>query len=196
MAETDSRSVCVYCASSSKVPQIYQEAAFKLGGLLADAGLRLITGGGKFGLMRQVEDGAMQHGGHVTAVIPGFMVDNGWLHPDIKDVVTTDGMHARKRFMAETAGAVIALPGGCGTLDELFEVLTWKQLGLFTRHIIILNVGGFYDNLLKQLQHSIDEEFMRPEHSRLWAVASTPEEALELLETLPQWDSTLSKLAR
>jgi uncharacterized protein (TIGR00730 family) len=104
-------------------------------------------------------------------------------------------MHERKQLMAQLADAVIALPGGCGTLEELLEIITWKQLGLYLNPIVILNVEGFFNPLISMLEQAIDQQFMRPEHAALWCVASTPAEALELIQTTPKWDKNLRKLA-
>jgi uncharacterized protein (TIGR00730 family) len=104
-------------------------------------------------------------------------------------------MHERKQLMAQMSDAVIALPGGCGTMEELLEIITWKQLGLFLNPIVVLNIDGFYDPLLEMLQRAIDGNFMRPEHGSIWQVASTPEEAVELLYTIPVWNREVRKFA-
>ena len=141
-----------------------------------------MNGGGAVGLMGAVTDGAMDAGGEVTGVIPKFMVDNGWCYERLEDVIVTADMHQRKQMMSEMADAVIALPGGVGTLEELLETLTWRQLGLVKVPVIILNTQGYYDSLLEMLQHAIDEGFMKPSHSQLWQVASTPAEAIALVD--------------
>jgi uncharacterized protein (TIGR00730 family) len=104
-------------------------------------------------------------------------------------------MHERKQLMADLSDAVIALPGGCGTMEELLEIITWKQLGLYLKPIVILNIGGYYDHLIKQLDHAVDEHFMGEIHSKIWSVASTPEEALAIIETIPVWDASIRKYA-
>lgn len=179
----EQKKVCVYCAASSDVNPVYLDAAFELGRELARAGYGLITGGGKFGLMRRVEDGAFQAGGSVTGIIPQFMIDKGWLNPEIHDIVVTNGMHERKRLMAEMASAAITLPGGIGTLDELAEIIDWKKLGLFTKPLVILNTAGYYDLVLAHLERMISENFMAPTVRPLWGVASEPAEAIRLLDT-------------
>ena len=133
--------------------------------------------------MGAVTDGALDASGEVTGVIPKFMVDNGWCYDRLEDVIVTADMHQRKQMMSNMADAVIALPGGVGTLEELLETLTWRQLGLVKVPIIILNTLGYYDALLQMLGHSIDEGFMKPSHGQLWQVASTPQEAIALLDT-------------
>ena len=186
--------VCVFCASSQHVPQIYKDHARLLGGLLAASGVEVISGGGAFGLMAYLHDGVLASGGHVKAVIPGFMVDAGWLYPGLDDVCVTADMQSRKRRMLEAADAVLVLPGGCGTLDEAMEVLTLKQLGLFTAPIVFVNTNGYYDLLIQHLIRQAHECFMNPEHTGLWAVADTPARAVELIKTLPDWDTAQGKL--
>ena len=172
----------MFCASSANIDVRYLEAAHELGTLLADGGWRCVNGGGAVGLMGAVTDGTLDAGGEVTGVIPKFMVDNGWCYDRLEDVVITADMHQRKQMMSEMADAVIALPGGVGTFEELLETLTWCQLGLVKVPVIILNTLGYYDHLLAMLTHAIDEGFMKPSHSQLWQVAATPAEAIALLE--------------
>lgn len=173
--------VCVFCASSANIDSRYLQAARDLGALLAREGWRCVNGGGAVGLMGAVTDGALDAGGEVTGVIPKFMVDNGWCYDRLEDVIITADMHQRKHMMSDMADAVIALPGGVGTLEELLETLTWRQLGLVKVPIIILNTLGYYDALLDMLCHAIDEGFMKTSHAQLWQVAATPQEAIDLL---------------
>ena len=173
--------VCVFCASSADIDVRYLDAARELGQLLAENGWRCVNGGGAVGLMGAVTDGTLDADGEVTGVIPKFMVDNGWCYNRLEDVVITADMHQRKQMMSEMADAVIALPGGVGTLEELLETLTWRQLGLVKVPVIILNILGYYDGLLAMLHHAIDEGFMKTNHARLWQVADTPAEAIALL---------------
>lgn len=174
--------VCVFCASSANIDERYLADARELGTLLAQGGWRCVNGGGAVGLMGAVTDGTLDAGGEVTGVIPKFMVDNGWCYDRLMDVVVTADMHQRKQMMSNMADAVIALPGGVGTLEELLETLTWRQLGLVKVPIIILNTLGYYDLLLAMLRHAIDEGFMKPSHSQLWQVAATPADAVALLD--------------
>ncbi|MBR0493284.1 MAG: TIGR00730 family Rossman fold protein [Muribaculaceae bacterium] len=174
--------VCVFCASSANIDERYLADARELGNLLAQGGWRCVNGGGAVGLMGAVTDGTLDAGGEVTGVIPKFMVDNGWCYDRLMDVVVTADMHQRKQMMSNMADAVIALPGGVGTLEELLETLTWRQLGLVKVPIIILNTLGYYDLLLAMLRHAIDEGFMKPSHSQLWQVAATPADAVALLD--------------
>lgn len=189
------KSVCVYCASSTQIDEKYFRAAEELGHLIAEHGLTLITGAGKLGLMNTIENAALEAGGKVTGVIPTFMVREGWHHEGLTELIETASMHERKQTMADLSDGVIALPGGCGTMEELLEIITWKQLGLYVNPIIILNVDGFYDHLLAQLTKAVEENFMRSIHADIWGVATTPEEAIELLLTTPTWDKSVRKFA-
>lgn len=188
-------SVCVYSASSSKIDKVYFEAAGRLGKLFAERRIRLVNGAGSIGLMRSVADAVLENGGEVTGVIPRFMVEQGWHHTGLTRLVEVESMHERKQLMADLSDAVIALPGGCGTLEELLEVITWKQLGLYLNPIVILNTNDFFDSLLDQLKRAIDENFMRRQHGDIWHVAATPEEAVELVYRVPVWDASIRKFA-
>lgn len=189
------KTVCVYSASSTKIPEVYFRAADELGRLLGERGLRVVNGAGNIGLMRAVSDATLAAGGTVTGVIPRFMVEQGWYHDGLTELIVTETMHERKRRMADLADAVIALPGGCGTFEELLEIITWKQLGLFANPIVILNTDGYYDALLALFERAVRENFMRDKHSGMWAVAQTPEEAVRLIFTLPPWDKSLRRFA-
>lgn len=188
-------SVCVYSASSTKIDKAYFEAAAQLGKLLADRHIRLINGAGNIGLMRCVADAVLDNGGEVRGIIPKFMVEQGWHHTGLTELVTVESMHERKKLMADMSDAVIALPGGCGTLEELLEIITWKQLGLYLNPIVILNINGFFDPLLAMLEKAIEENFMRCRHRDIWHVASTPREAVDLIYSIPVWDSSIRKFA-
>lgn len=189
------KNVCVYSASSTQIAPAYFEAATQLGRLLAVKGINLINGAGSIGLMASASDAALAAGGTVTGVIPRFMVEQGWHHTGLTRLIETETMHERKQLMAQMADAVIALPGGCGTMEELLEIITWKQLGLYLNPIIILNVDGFYNPLLTMLHQAVEQQFMRPEHASIWRVASTPEEAVEMLYTTPVWNKNVRKFA-
>ena len=189
------QSVCVYSASSTKIADCYFRAARELGELLAHHGIRLVNGAGNLWLMRACADACLEAGGQVTGVIPRFMVEQGWQHKGLTEMIEVENMHQRKQKMADLSDAVIALPGGCGTLEELLEIITWKQLGLYLNPIVILNTNGFFDPLLAMLQRAMDENFMRQQHGTIWHVASTPQEAVELIHTIPVWDSSIRKFA-
>lgn len=189
------RSVCVYCASSTKIPAIYFEVANELGRLLGELQLNVVNGAGNIGLMRAVSNATLAAGGTVTGVIPHFMVEQNWYHKGLTQLIEVETMHERKQKMANLSDACIALPGGCGTLEELLEIITWKQLGLYVNPIAILNVNHYYDPLLQLFEQAIQEQFMRPQHQRLWAVAETAKEAVQLIYSEPLWDPTLRKIA-
>ena len=176
------KKVCVYCASSSKVNSHYVETARKLGKILAENDLELVYGGGSVGLMGVLADSVLENGGRVTGVIPRFMVEVEWQHNGLTELVLTETMHERKEKMAELADAVVALPGGCGTMEELLEMITWKQLGIHSQPIVIVNVNGYYTHLLAQFQQAADELFMRPQHLEMWSVVTDADEVLRAIE--------------
>lgn len=189
------KNICIYCASSSKAAAVYGDTAYELGALLAREGIAVVTGAGSIGLMRCVEDGALENGGKAIGVIPRFMVEQGWHHTGLTELRVTESMHERKQMMAELSDAIIALPGGCGTIEELSEIITWKQLGLYFNPIVILNINGYYDHFIAQLGKAIEEHFMGEIHGNIWSVATTPAEALEQIRNTPRWDATVRKYA-
>ena len=189
------KNVCVYSASSTKIAPVYFAVAEELGHLLASKSINLINGAGSIGLMAATSNAALASGGTVTGVIPQFMVEQGWHHTGLTQLIETETMHERKRLMADMSDGVIALPGGCGTLEELLEIITWKQLGLYLKPIVVLNVDGYFNPLLEMLHKAIDENFMRPEHGNIWVVAETPEEAVQLLYDTPVWSKEIRKIA-
>ena len=188
-------SVCVYSASSTKINPVYFKAAEELGSLLAEHHIRLINGAGSIGLMCAVADAVLKNGGEVTGVIPRFMVEQNWHHTGLTELIEVESMHERKQKMANLSDGIVALPGGCGTLEELLEIITWKQLGLYLNPIVILNTNGYFDPLLAMLQRAVDENFMREQHGAIWHVASTPQEAIDLIHATPIWDSSIRKFA-
>jgi len=173
--------ITIYASSSAQIARVYFDAAKDLGERMAALDIACVNGGGCNGLMAAVTNAMLANGGKVVGVIPQFMVERGWLHPGIKEVIVTSGIHERKQAMAREADACIALPGGVGTLEELLEIITWKQLGLFTNPVIILNIDGFYDSLLTMLQKIDTENFLHHKGNDMWMVANTPEEALNLI---------------
>lgn len=187
--------VCVYSASSTKIDKVYFDAAIELGKILAAKKINIINGAGCLGLMAAISDSALNAGGSVTGIIPKFMVEQNWHHKGLTRMIETETMHERKSLMAEMSDASIALPGGCGTLEELLEVITWKQLGLYLKPIIILNINGYFNPLLEMLNKAIEENFMRQEHGKLWNVANTPIEAVDLLYKIPEWNKDFRKFA-
>ena len=189
------KNVCVYSASSTKIAPVYFAAAEELGRLLAMRDINLINGAGSIGLMAATSNACLAAGGTVTGVIPQFMVEQDWQHKGLTQLIVTETMHERKQIMAEMSDGVIALPGGCGTMEELLEIITWKQLGIYLNPIVILNIDGFYNPLLEMLQRAIDGNFMRPEHQNIWQVATSAQEAVELLYTTPKWSKDVRKFA-
>ena len=190
------QSVCTYCASSTKIAPCYFQAAEELGRLLAQEKIQIINGAGNIGLMAAISDAALQAGGKVTGVIPHFMIEQGWNHIGLTQTIAVENMHERKQTKADLSDAVIALPGGCGTLEELLEIITWKQLGLYLNPIVILNTNHFFDPLLNMLDKAIAENFMRNQHGKIWLVADEPAEAIQLIRTAPIWDPSIRKIAK
>lgn len=186
-------SVVVYCASSADIDAKYFEAASELGKLLAENGIACITGAGNQGLMGELNNSMLKHGGRAIGVIPKFMVDAGWCHNDLTETIVTNTIHERKERMAQMADAAIAIPGGLGTLEELAEIMTWKQLGLFKKPIILLNINNYYDSLLKFFECMISERFLKPEYSKMLQVVSSPEEIIGLLNNNSNWNPSFSK---
>lgn len=189
------KNVCVYSASSTQIAPVYFQVAEELGRLLAEKHINLINGAGCIGLMAATSNAALAAGGTVTGVIPRFMVEQGWHHQGLTRLVETETMHERKQLMADLSDGVIALPGGCGTLEELLEIITWKQLGLYLKPIVILNIDGYYDPLIAMLQNAINGNFMRKEHEVIWQVATTAQEAVECLYHAPAWSREIRKIA-
>lgn len=175
---TDKRAVTIYGASSPHVSQNYKEAAYALGKALAEAGMDLVSGGGREGLMAAAIKGTLDAGGRTIGVLPDFMVERGWNHPGLSEMITVGSMHERKQTMASLSRAAIALPGGCGTFEELLEIITWRQLGLYQGHVVILNVDGYYDPLIGMLDRSIAEHFMNDDHRKLWYVTDSVGDAV------------------
>lgn len=174
--------ICVFAASSARIDKQYNDAAYELGRVMAEHGWGCVNGSGGMGLMRSVSDGVLDAGGHVTGVIPKFMVDNGWGYDRVSEEIITADMHERKEMMSNLSDAVVALPGGCGTLEELLEVITWRQLAIITKPIVMLNTNGYFDPLVEMLNRSVEEGFMKHTHCYLWTVAATPQEAVEAIE--------------
>lgn len=188
--------VAVYAASSSQVSSEYIDAAAELGRTLAAEGIEIVYGAGKVGLMGALADAALDVGGKVTGVIPQFMVDNGWCREKLTNLIVTPDMHTRKEKIVSLADATIALPGGVGTLEELMEIITWKQLGLYANPIVILNTRGYFNPLKEMLERAVEEKFMREIHRNLWSIADTPRQAADLIRNTPQWDTAISKMAQ
>ncbi len=179
------KTLAVYAASSTQIPTIYFDAARRLGEILAEHHIRLVYGAGNMGLMGEIADAVLAHGGEVTGVIPAFMVEQKWEHQGCTELLVTRDMHERKATIERISDAMLALPGGCGTFEELLECITWKQLGIHTKPIIILNVDGYYNNLLRCIDQMVEENFMREMHRDLFIVVEKPEDVLEAIENAP-----------
>ncbi len=173
--------VCVFCGSHSGGPAVYAEAARHLGAMLAGRGLGLVYGAGHVGLMGVLADAVLAAGGRVVGVIPKELVDRELAHTGLSELLIVETMHQRKALMAERSDAFLALPGGYGTLDETFEILTWAQLGLHAKPVGLLNVAGFFDGLLAWLDHASREGFLKRKHRELLAV---DDDAGQLLDRL------------
>jgi len=188
------RTICVYCASSTKVRKSYVDAAYRLGQIFAQQGIRLVYGDGSIGLMKAIADGALSCGGEVIGVIPQFMVDEGWNNPKSTETHVVKTMHERKAYIESISDAMVALPGGIGTLEELSECLTWKQLGIHIKPIVILNTDGFYDKLLEFMDQMVEEQLVREVHRRdMFTVVSEPEQVLPALINAPQWSTAIRR---
>src|ERR1700682_20913 len=175
------RNIAVFCASADGVRPLYRQVAEQLGSALASRNIGLIYGGARVGLMQAVADACLQAGGHVTGVIPHVLVDLEVAHHGVSQLHAVDTMHTRKALMGEKADAFLVLPGGFGTLEEMFEVLAWQTLKLHSKPTLLLNVNGFYDPLLAFLDHAVTEGMLKPKSRiNLW-VATSVDEALELL---------------
>jgi uncharacterized protein (TIGR00730 family) len=188
-------SVCVYCGSSSGNNPVYADAAKALGRALVKHNLSLVYGGGHVGLMGIVADAVLNAGGEVTGVIPKALMDTEVGHDHLTRLLVVKDMHERKALMAEHADGFIAMPGGIGTLEELFETLTWAQLGFHEKPIGLFNVAGFYDPLIEFLRHQTSQGFLRAEHKDLLLVQAEPDPLIEQLKnfTMPDGVSWLSR---
>ena len=179
-------SVCVYCGSSSQVDEIYKDAARELGAVLAKRGITVVYGGGRVGLMGLVADSALAEGGAVVGIIPEHLQRFEVEHTMLTELVVVDSMHTRKRLMVDRSDGFIVLPGGLGTLDEAFEILTWKQLRLHDKPVVIVNTGGYWDALLAMVDGIVAAGFAQPQHRRLFAVADSVPAAIAALDREPE----------
>src|SRR5678815_3194564 len=184
---TISMRICVYAASSQQSADAYRTAAFDLGRQLATAGCSVVYGGGSAGSMGAIADGALSAGGEVIGVLPRFMADLEWGHAGLTHLELVEDMRERKHRLLTGSDAVVALPGGCGTLEELFEAITLKRLGLYFNPIILLNTLDFYRPLQAFMQQVIGERFMNPEHAAMWSLVDKPEEVLPAIRNTPRW---------
>jgi uncharacterized protein (TIGR00730 family) len=181
------RHVLVFCASSRTCDPVFHEAAFRLGAALAREGVGIVYGGGGHGSMGALANGALSSGGHVHGVLPYFMRELEWGHDGITRLDLVDDMRERKRRMLDAGDAVVALPGGCGTLEELMEAITFKRLGLYTGPIVMVNTRDFFRPLVELLEHCIAERFMGERHRAMWHVVEEPEQVLPAIVEAPVW---------
>jgi uncharacterized protein (TIGR00730 family) len=181
--------ICVYCASSEHVDRRYHDAASALGRAIAEARCTLVYGGGAAGLMGSLANGALAAGGAVIGIIPRFMTEVEWQHPGLANLEVVEDMRERKHRLLTGSDAVVALPGGCGTLEELFEAMTLKRLALYLKPIVLLDVGGFYAPLERFLEQTIEQRFMNPQHRALWSSVARVEDVLPRIRATPDWDA-------
>jgi uncharacterized protein (TIGR00730 family) len=182
------RNVTVFCASSKKTADKYLKATREIADILLGNEIGVIYGGGAVGLMGCLADRFIEKGGSIKGVIPEFMVKVEWAHPGVHDMIIVKDMHERKKLLIENTDAVIALPGGTGTLEELMEVLSLKRLGKFFKPIILVNTDGFYDNLLELFIKMANENFLRQEHLTAFKVIQFPSEVIEAINSSSDWD--------
>jgi uncharacterized protein (TIGR00730 family) len=176
------KSIAVYCGASFGAKPLYADAARALAQVMVEHNIALVYGGGNVGLMGVIADEMLRLGGEVTGVIPRALVAREVGHAGLTRLFVVKDMHERKAMMAELSDGFIALPGGMGTLEELFEMLTWSQLGIHAKPVALLNVGGFYDGLISFVSHQRDEGFVRAEHAGLMMVETTPEAVVRALQ--------------
>ncbi|MEE4295230.1 MAG: TIGR00730 family Rossman fold protein [Wenzhouxiangella sp.] len=181
--------VTVYAASSQALSGNYISAASRLGRTLGETGFSIIYGGGGHGLMGAMADAALAAGAEVHGVIPEFLTAIELGHLELTSLRVVDTMHTRKALMLEQSDAVVALPGGCGTFEELFEAMTLKRLGRFLGPIILVNTDGYYDGLLEFLRHSVEQRFMNHGHLQMWQSVTEPEEVIQALADAPAWSA-------
>lgn len=191
----ETQNVAVYAASSTQIDASFFEVARQLGRGLAEKGLTLVNGAGNMGLMQASADACMEAGGKAIGVIPTFMIEQDWHHKGMTQLIEVPDMHVRKRTIADMTQGAIVLPGGVGTWEEMFEIITWKQLGLYLNPIVIINAGGYYDPIIEMLNRAADGHFMRKEHLAGFQVATNAQEAIDMLLSMPRWDKSVRRFA-
>lgn len=180
------RSVCVYCGSSSRVDQLYKDAAVELGQTLAANKWDVVYGGGRVGLMGLVADSALAAGSKVVGIIPKHIETREVQHTDLTELHVVDSMHVRKQMMVDRGDAFVILAGGLGTMDEFFEILTWKQLGLHDKPVVMVNINGYWTKMVEAIKYIADQKFMRDEDLRMFQVVNTVAEVPSALLNSPQ----------
>lgn len=190
------KQICVYCASSDASDPVYRNVARRLGGTLAARDFAVIYGGGATGSMGALADGVVAAGGTITGVMPRFMMELEWAHKNLTALHVVEDMRARKHMMLSESHGLVTLPGGSGTLEELFEALTLKRLGLYTNPIVLVNTRNYFDPLLAMLAHAVAERFMHPRHVDMWQIVAEPEDVPDALANAPEWSAAAREFAR
>lgn len=183
----DSKKVTIFCASSSAVPEAYSIAAKELGTFLAQKDYHVVYGGGDKGLMGILADAVIASSGQITGVIPHFMKELEWEHQGVTEMIYTDTMAERKQLLVKETDCVLVMPGSVGTLEEVFEVLSSKKLGMFFKPVIFYNVKGYFNDLLKHLEKMVEENFMKDIHGKMWQAAANLDELSLLLQSPVDW---------
>jgi len=189
------KKVCVYCASSDLSDRSYLEAAKELGEILAGESIEIVYGGGSAGSMGKLAEGALSKGGNVTGIIPQFMYNLEWGHEGLTELKIVETMNERKEQMVIDTDAAIALPGGSGTFEELFDTLTMKRLGQYLSPIIFVNINNFFDPCIELLDRSIEEKFMDERSRNMWSVVTTPSEVINAILNSPEWSKDSLRFA-
>lgn len=174
--------LCVYCSANEAIDEKYKQLAYDVGKLMADHKIQLVFGGGKLSMMGALARGVMENNGYAKGFMPGHLNDREGGYSNIDEIHIVDTMHTRKMQMAESSDAFLLLPGGFGSMDEFFEIITWKQIAIHNKAIIILNAFGYWDHLLQLMDHIIDTNFARPEHRDIFNVITKPEDLIAVLE--------------
>ena len=187
--------ICVYCASSDAAAAIYRDVARRLGGVLTVNGYAVIYGGGSTGSMGALADGVIAAGGEITGVMPRFMMELEWAHKSLTELRVVEDLRIRKHTMLSESAGLVTLPGGPGTLEELFEALTLKRLGLYLNPIVLVNTRNYFDPLLAMLEHAAAEHFMSRRHAQMWQVVAEPEDVPYALANAPEWSAAERQFA-
>lgn len=187
--------VTVYLASSDKVAQKYFDITENLANILSENNITTVYGGSSMGLMGKLANTVLANNGKVIGIMPRFMNEVEWSHSNLSELILVEDMRERKEMLLEDIDALIALPGGCGTLEELSEAITLKRLGKFTKPIIILNTDGFYDHLIALFDKMIEENFLREAHRDIWTVVNHPHEIIDAINNAPKWNKDAIKFA-
>jgi uncharacterized protein (TIGR00730 family) len=189
------QTICVYCASSQRCDAAYHAAARRVGEVLVEHGYGIVYGGGAKGSMGAVADGALGRGGKVRGILPRFMQDLEWGHPRLTELRIVEDLRARKHLMLSESHGLVALPGGCGTLEELFEALTLKRLGLYVHPIVLLDTRNYFAPLIALLNHAVEQHFMGERHLEMWQVVAEPEDIPHALANAPPWSEDAREFA-